>query len=95
MIVPLDRETAESMENDEITSVKVRIDKDSETLWADFSILSKDGDYYGCLDFDNSMIRYAEDRYLNVELILRNPPSWKKSSMLYLRTMSPQAATVP
>lgn len=84
VIVPLDRETAESMENDEITSVKVRIDKDSETLWADFSILSKDGDYYGCLDFDNSMIRYAEDRYLNVELILEDESGLKipKSSVV-------------
>ena len=61
----------------------MRIDKDSETLWADFSIITRDGDYYGCLDFDNSMIRYAEERYLNVELILEDESGLKipKSSV--------------
>lgn len=77
VIVQLDRETAEKMKADEITSVKVRIDKDSETLWADFSVISKGRDYYGCLDFDNSMIRYAEDRYLNIELILEDESGLK------------------
>lgn len=84
VIVPLDRETAEQLEADEVTSVKVRIDKDSETLWADFSIITRDGDFYGCLDFDNSMIRYAEERYLNIELILEDESGLKipKSSVI-------------
>lgn len=77
VIVPLDRATAEALAADEVTSIRVRIDKDSETLWADFSILSVDGDYYGCLDFEDSMIRYAEDRYLNVELILEDESGLK------------------
>lgn len=84
VIVQLDKETAEQLEADEVTSVKVRIDKDSETLWADFSIIARNGDYYGCLDFDNSMIRYAEERYLNVELILEDESGLKipKSSVI-------------
>ena len=84
VVVPLDKEAAESLKKEEVTSIRVRIDKDSETLWADFSVLSKDGDYYGCLDFDNSMIRYAEDRYLNVELILEDESGLKipKSSVV-------------
>lgn len=83
VIVQLDRETAEQLRSDEVSSIKVRIDKDSETLWADFSIITRDGDYYGCLDFDNSMIRYAEERYLNVELILEDESGLKipKSSV--------------
>lgn len=84
VIVQLDRETAEQLEADEVISVKVRIDKDSETLWADFSIITRDGDFYGCLDFDNSMIRYAEERYLNIELILEDESGLKipKSSVI-------------
>ena len=84
VIVQLDRETAEQLEADEVTSVKVRIDKDSETLWADFSIITRNGDFYGCLDFDNSMIRYAEERYLNIELILEDESGLKipKSSVI-------------
>lgn len=84
VIVPLDKETAESLQKDEISSIKVRIDKDSETMTASLSILEKDGNYYGCLDFDNSMIRYAEDRFLNVELILEDESGLKipKSSVV-------------
>ena len=84
VIVPLDEETAQQLRDDEVTSVKVRIDKDSETMRAALSIEEKDGTYYGCLDFDNSMIRYAEERFLNVELILEDESGLKipKSSVV-------------
>ncbi len=77
-------ESAEAAGEDQSMSIKVRIDKDSETMWADFSVLSRDGAYYGCLDFDNSMIRYAEERYLNIELILEDESGLKipKSSVI-------------
>lgn len=67
VIVPLEKETASELAD--VTYIKTRIDKDSEALWADFSILKKDGDFYGKLDYNNSMIRYAGERFLNVELI--------------------------
>lgn len=77
VILPLEKETAEQLTADEVSSVRVRIDKDSETMQADFSVIERDGQYYGCLDFDNSMIRYAEDRFLNVELILEDESGLK------------------
>ena len=51
---------------------------------AALTVTEKDGDYYGCLDFDNSMIRYAEERFLNVELILEDESGLKipKSSVI-------------
>ncbi|GAA0792515.1 hypothetical protein GCM10008910_05920 [Faecalicatena orotica] len=67
IIVPLEKDTASELSD--VTYIKTRIDKDSEALWADFSILKKGGDFYGKLDYDNSMIRYAGERFLNVELI--------------------------
>ena len=84
VIVPLDKETAEQLISDEVSSIKVRIDKDSETMRAALTVTEKDGDYYGCLDFDNSMIRYAEERFLNVELILEDESGLKipKSSVI-------------
>lgn len=84
VIVPLDKETAEQFADDDVKRVKVRIDKDSETMNAAFSIEEIDGAYYGCLDFDNSMIRYAEDRFLNIELILEDESGLKipKSSVV-------------
>ena len=46
-------------------------------MWADFSVIEKNGEYYGCLDLDNSMIRYAGERYLNIELILEDESGLK------------------
>ena len=77
VIVPLDDATAESLIEDEVSSIRVRVDKDSESMWADLSVIQKEDGYYGCLDFDNSMIRYAEDRFLNIELILEDESGLK------------------
>ena len=77
VIVPLDEATAETLAAEKVSSIRVRIDKDSETMWADFSLIERDGEMFGCLDFDNSMIRYAEDRFLNVELILEDESGLK------------------
>ncbi len=80
--VCLDKATADELKD--TSSVKVRIDKDSETIWADFSVIQRGRDYFGRLEFDNSMIRYCEDRYLNVELILEDQSGLKipKSSVI-------------
>lgn len=73
-----------AMELNDLTSIKTKIDKDNETIWADFSVVKKNHTYYGCLKYDNSMIRYAEERYLNIELILQDQKGLKipKSSVV-------------
>ena len=73
--VHLDQKAAEELS--EIHYIKTRIDKDNETVGADFSIVQIDGTDYGKLDFDHSMIRYAQDRYLNIELILEDETGLK------------------
>ncbi|TCS82887.1 HlyD family efflux transporter periplasmic adaptor subunit [Muricomes intestini] len=70
VLIELDEDTAKKLSD--LSYVKTRIDKDSESIWADFSIVKKGAEYYGKLDYDNSMIRYADDRFLNVELILED-----------------------
>lgn len=67
VLVELSDSMAEKLKD--TTYIKTRIDKDNETLWGNFSILKKGGRFYGRLDYDNSMIRYSDDRFLNVELI--------------------------
>ena len=59
------------------TSIKTKIDKDNETLWADLSLLTKDGKYFACLTYNTSMIRYVDDRYLDVELITEDKSGLK------------------
>lgn len=57
--------------------VSIRIDKDSEKISAVLSIIQKGDEYYGCFSCDNSMVRYAADRYLNVEMILEDETGLK------------------
>lgn len=80
--IQLTEDRAEELE--ELTSIKTKIDKDNETIWANFSIIKKGNDYYGCLEYDNSMIRYSKERYLNIELILQDQKGLKipKSSVI-------------
>lgn len=73
--VELNEETADTLKD--TTFVKTRIDKDNETIWADFSIKEIDGSIYGCLEYDTCMIRYCEDRFLTVELILEDESGLK------------------
>lgn len=73
--VELNEETADMLKD--TTFVKTRIDKDNETIWADFSIKEIDGSIYGCLEYDTCMIRYCEDRFLTVELILEDESGLK------------------
>jgi hypothetical protein len=82
VLIHLDEDMAKQLSD--VTYVKTRIDKDSESIWADFSIMEKEGEYYGKLSYDNSMIRYAKERFLNVELILEDESGLKipKSSVI-------------
>ena len=83
IVISLDDETAKELA--ETKSIKVRFGKDNETVRASFSIknTSKDGKL-GYLTFSSSMIRYAQDRYIDLELILEDESGLKipKSSVI-------------
>lgn len=82
LVISLDDKMAQSMANTK--SVKVRFAKDSETAVADFSIYNTKDSNLGFLTFSSSMIRYAEERYLDIELILEDQSGLKipKSSVV-------------
>lgn len=82
ILIPFQEEQVE--EYQDLTYVETRINQDSNTIWADFSILKQDGAYYGKLDFAEGMIRYIGDRFVNVELIQENQSGLKipKSSVV-------------
>lgn len=83
-MIPLKEDTAKEFQKSNLQNVQVRIDKDSEKMWSAFSVLERDGNFYGVLTFDNSMIRYASERFLNIELILEDECGLKipKSSVV-------------
>lgn len=84
VVIPLKEDTAKEFQKSNLQNVQVRIDKDSEKMWSAFSVLERDGNFYGVLTFDNSMIRYASERFLNIELILEDECGLKipKSSVV-------------
>lgn len=68
MIVPISNVLAERLSDD--TYIKIRFCKDDKTANASYTLIKKDENYYLNLAFTNSMIRYAYDRYMNIELLL-------------------------
>lgn len=82
LVISLSESTAKEMS--ETKRVKVRFSKDDETEKADFEIAKKGNTYFGILTFDSAMIRYAQERYLDIELILEDESGLKipKSSVV-------------
>lgn len=68
LVIPLDKKTAMSLADQNV--VRFRFMKDGSTFNADFSIIQKDGNYLGKLDISNSLIRFAADRYIDIELLI-------------------------
>lgn len=75
LVVELNKETAELLK--EKTYVKVNILKDNQQMWANFHLEEVDGVYLGYLSFQDSMVRYANERYLDLELILEDETGLK------------------
>ncbi len=75
IVIRLDEQTAKELK--ETKRVRVRFSKDRETERAGFSIQKRNGVYYGILAFDSAMIRYAQERYLDIELILEDESGLK------------------
>lgn len=50
--------------------IEVKFLKDNTTTWGYVSILNKNGQQYLQLKFNNSMVRFASDRYLDVQFMI-------------------------
>lgn len=81
VVIKLEKSTADELRDSE--NVKIRFSKDQEITTADFSIHNIENMNYGILTFDTAMIRYAGERYLDLELILEDESGLKipKSSV--------------
>lgn len=51
------------------STINIKFKKDNVTTTADFSLVNHDGNYYGRLSLDKYMIRYASERFLDIELV--------------------------
>ena len=67
LMIPLSDKQAEKLKDR--TTVRVKFLKDDMTQSGDFSIVEIDGAKYGQIDFDKGVVRYAGDRFLEIELV--------------------------
>lgn len=67
LLIPLSTKQAAKLADR--TVVRVKFLKDDMTQNGDFSIIEIDGQKYGQIDFNKGLIRYASDRFLEIELV--------------------------
>ena len=75
LLLEFSDETAELLA--EKSYVKVKFLKDNQTIWADFQMENVQGHNIATLSFQDAMVRYATERYLDVELILEDETGLK------------------
>lgn len=57
--------------------IKVRFLKDNTTSWGYVTVFTKDGQQYLQLDFNNSMVRFVSDRYLDIQFLIEDTSGLK------------------
>lgn len=67
LLIPLSEKQAVKLSDR--TAIRVKFLKDGMTQSGDFSIIEIDGGKYGKIDFNKGLIRYASDRFLDIELV--------------------------
>ena len=68
IVFPIDKMLAETLADD--TVIEIRFVKDNKKIYANYELLTKNGQDYLVLSLRSSMVRYAKDRYVEVELML-------------------------
>lgn len=75
--IPLTQNDIDKYELTGKTSVQIRFVKDNITTNANFTLITKNGEMYGKLSLNNYMIRYAAERYLDIEFLASNSSGLK------------------
>lgn len=75
VVVPIEDTLAQDLAEEE--NIKVAFKKDNSTAWASSRLLTKEDGAYLVLEFNNSVIRFVDDRYLELELLLTDTTGLK------------------
>lgn len=70
LVVPLTEEEAAGFQRDETKYMEVEFTRDHTTAWADFSVTYVGALPCARLDFNSSMVRFADARYIEVEFLV-------------------------
>ncbi len=68
LVIPIEKSLASELEKE--SNIKVKFKKDNTTAWGVSKIIEQDNAFFLHLNFQNSGLRFATDRYLEVELIM-------------------------
>ena len=61
----------------DMTSIAVRFVSDDQIVYAGFEILNIKDQYFGVISMDSDMIRYINERFLDIELMVKNQEGYK------------------
>lgn len=75
LMFAVNEETAEMLS--EKSTVKIRFTKDNQEVRAGFELIDKFGQKIVLMNFNNSMIRYINERYLDIELVIEDETGLK------------------
>lgn len=75
LVLPIDETLAVDLAEE--NNIKVEFQKDGSSAWGSAKIINRDDAFYLDLSFQNSMIRFAADRYLEVKLLLSDTSGLK------------------
>lgn len=75
IVIPISAELKQELAEEE--NIKVEFKKDNTTAWALAEISSKEGQDYLILEFKNSMIRFATERFVELELLMTDTTGLK------------------
>ena len=75
ILLPVSDDLAKEMK--EGTNIKVRFCKDDYTTVVPYTIIKKDGNFYMNLEFQTAMIRYINERFVDIELIINEESGLK------------------
>ena len=73
----LDDDTFDYLKSNEITEIQVQFHKDDIKLWGNLELREIDKKQVAVISFSEGMVRYINDRFLNVSLILQNETGLK------------------
>ncbi len=75
IILPVPADVAADLADDD--TLQLRFVKDDKKTYATYTLMQKDGQDYVVLSLRGSMIRYAKERYIEVELLLKEETGLK------------------
>ncbi len=77
LVVPLTEEEAAGFQQEERKFMEVEFTSDHTRAWAEFSVIHVGAAPCARLDFNNSMVRYAGNRYIEVEFLVEDQEGLK------------------